>query len=92
MLLYLELRIGNFHKIREKEGGTVNAKELKAQMIRKDKTVDHLCEVLQIGRSAWFRKVSGMSEFKQSEIAKLRVELDLDDSLTRIIFFDQKVS
>jgi len=70
----------------------MNAKELKAQMIRKEKTVDQLCTALGISRSAWFRKVSGASEFTQGEITGLRFELELDDVLTGIIFFDKEVS
>ena len=70
----------------------MNVKELKAQMIRKDKTVDQLCAALGISRSAWFRKVGGESEFTQSEIYGLRLELDLDDQMTGIIFFNGKVS
>ena len=70
----------------------MNVKELKAQMIRKDKTVDQLCAALGISRSAWFRKVGGESEFTQGEISGLRFELDLDDHLTGIIFFTKQVS
>lgn len=69
----------------------MNVKELKAQMIRKDKTVDQLCAALGISRSAWFRKVGGESEFTQGEIKGLRFELELDDQLTRIIFFEDEV-
>ena len=70
----------------------MNSKELKAQMIRKDKTVDQLCAALGISRSAWFRKVAGVSEFTQGEITGLRFELDLDDEQTGIIFFSSAVS
>ena len=70
----------------------MNAKELKVQMIRKDKTVDQLCTALGISKSAWFRKVNGDSEFTQGEIKGLRYELELDDELTRIIFFEDEVS
>ena len=70
----------------------MNSKELKVQMIRKDKTVDQLCAALGISRSAWFRKVSGESEFTQGEITGLRFELDLDDEQTGIIFFNREVS
>ena len=68
------------------------ARELKAQMIRKDKTVDQLCAALGISRSAWFRKVNGVSEFTQGEITGLRFELELDDHQTGIIFFNENVS
>ena len=70
----------------------MNTKELKIQMLRKEKTVNQLCDALHISRSAWFRKVGGRSLFTQAEIAGLRSELDLDDRLTGIIFFDNFVS
>ena len=70
----------------------MNTKELKIQMIRENKTVNQLCEAIGICRSAWFRKVSGKSQFTQGEISKLRFELDLDDQMTGIIFFDRQVS
>ena len=70
----------------------MNAKELKAQMIRKEKSVDQLCMALGISRSSWFRKIGGESEFTQGEIAGLRFELELDDHLTAKIFFSEEVS
>ena len=70
----------------------MNIRALKAQMILKDKTVDQLCTALGISRSAWFRKVSGESEFTQGEITGLRFELELDDHQTADIFFNREVS
>lgn len=70
----------------------MNSRELKAQMIRKDKTVDGLCAAIGISRSAWFRKISGESQFTQSEIMAIRRELELDDHQIVIIFFDEEVS
>ena len=70
----------------------MNKRELKAQMIRKDKTVDQLCTALGISRTAWFRKVGGDSQFTQGEIAGLRFELELDDHQTAEIFFSTEVS
>ena len=70
----------------------MNKRELKAQMVRKDKTVDQLCTALRISRSAWFRKISGVTEFTQGEIAGLRLELDLDDHQTAEIFFSPEMS
>ena len=70
----------------------MNVKELKVQMIRKEKTVDQLCEAAGISRSAWFRKVGGESEFTQGEIIALRRELDLNDQETALIFFSDDVS
>ena len=70
----------------------MNIRELKAQMILKDKTVDQLCAALGISRTSWFRKISGASEFTQGEIIGLRFELELDDEQTGRIFFDKEVS
>ena len=70
----------------------MNKLELKAQMIRKEKTVDQLCTALGISRTAWFRKVGGESQFTQGEIMGLRFELDLDDHQTAEIFFNNEVS
>ena len=70
----------------------MNSKELKVQMIRKNKSVDELCATIGISRSAWFRKVGGVSEFTQSKIACLRKELDLDDQQIIMIFFEKEVS
>lgn len=70
----------------------MNTRELKAQMIRKDKSTDELCAAIGISRSAWFRKVGGESEFTQREIAGIRDALELDDQQTIMIFFDKNVS
>lgn len=70
----------------------MNKKALKIQMILKEKSVDHLCTVLGISRTAWFRKVGGKSQFTQGEIMGLRFELDLDDHQTADIFFNTDVS
>ena len=70
----------------------MNKRELKAEMVRQDKSVDDLCAALGISRSAWFRKVGGDSQFTQGEIMGLRLELGLDDHQTAKIFFDDKVS
>lgn len=70
----------------------MNKKELKDQMVRMGKSADELCAAIGISRSAWFRKVSGESEFTQGEITGLRSELNLDDRMTGIIFFSGTVS
>lgn len=70
----------------------MNIRELKAEMIRKDKSVDQLCAAMGISRSAWFRRIAGQSQFKQDELNVLRNELGLDDTQTIMIFFADKVS
>ena len=66
--------------------------ELSVAMIRKGKTNEDMYSVIGISRSAWFRKLSGASEFTQSEICAMRDILDLDDNKTVKIFFSKKVS
>lgn len=70
----------------------MNVKALKAHMLLKDKNVDQLCIALGISRTAWFRKIGGVTQFKLGEIAGIRHELDLDDHQTAEIFFDHEVS
>lgn len=70
----------------------MDVKELKAQMIRKDKSVDQLCAAIGISRTSWFRKVGGDTQFTQDELQRLRNELELDDEQTIMIFFSDKVS
>lgn len=70
----------------------MNTKELKVQMLRKDKTVEQLCAALGISKSAWWRKTNGHTQFTQGEIVDLRRELELDDHQTALIFFNDKVS
>ena len=70
----------------------MNTIELKAQMIRKNKSINQLCSAMGISRSAWFRKMRGKTQFTQGEITDLRRELELDDHLTTDIFFTEEVS
>lgn len=70
----------------------MNTPALKARMILMGKTISEMCAELGISRTAWFRKISGMSQFTQSEIRILRRELELDDHETALIFFNEKVS
>lgn len=70
----------------------MNTKELKAQMIRKEKDQMQLCAALGISKTAWWRKTTGVSQFTQSEITALRRELELDNEQTALIFFNEEVS
>ena len=70
----------------------MNVRELKAQMIRRGKSVDQLCASCGISKTSWFRKTTGATQFTQGEISILRRELDLDPDQTMLIFFDSKVS
>ena len=70
----------------------MNIRELKAQMIRADKSAEQLCAETGISKSAWYRKINGSSEFTQGEIMTLRQALNLDDHQTALIFFNEEVS
>ena len=70
----------------------MNKDELKAQIVRKNKTANQLCAAIGISRTAWFRKLNGKSQFTLKEVVDIREELDLDDKQTNIIFFDKGVS
>ena len=70
----------------------MNVLELKAKMVLKKVSVNEMCAFMGISRTAWFRKTTGVSEFTQSEICKIRQQLDLDDHETAEIFFAEKVS
>lgn len=70
----------------------MNKDELKAQIVRKNRTASQLCSAIGISRTAWFRKLNGKSQFTLKEIVNIREELDLDDKQTNIIFFNKEVS
>lgn len=70
----------------------MNARELKAQMIRRDIDVDSMCKALGICRTSWFRKITGKTLFTQGELSDIREILDLDDQQVMDIFFSKEVS
>ena len=58
---------------------------LEYKMKKNGKSISDMCEMLQISRSAFYRKCNGKSEFTLSEIKKMVVYLDLDSPVE--IFF-----
>ena len=70
----------------------MNSKKLKAEMIVHDKSVDDICAAAGFGRSAWFRKINGLSQFTQSEISAISDLLELDLEKIGEIFFEEVVS
>lgn len=51
---------------------------------------DFICEKLGITYQAWLNKLKNVSEFKQSEIAKLSEILDLTHDEINTIFFTEE--
>lgn len=64
--------------------------KLEYEMKSRGVSVDALCEEIGISRSAYYRKVSGKSEFTQGEIQKIVDYLGLSSPMG--IFFAEKVS
>lgn len=70
----------------------MNKLKLKAAMALEDMTADKVCAEIGISNTAWWRKVSGRSQFTQGEISRLRDVLNLSADQTMEIFFDHEMS
>ena len=70
----------------------MNVRKLKAAMVIEGLTAGQVQKEIGIGKSAWYRKLNGTSQFTQEEIGKIRKMLRLTDRQTIEIFFDDKVS
>ena len=64
---------------------TVNKALLEYEMKQNGKTISNMCEMLNISRSAFYRKCNGISEFTQSEIQRIVDYLNLESPVD--IFF-----
>ena len=58
---------------------------LEYEMKKKGVTIDEMCKVIGISRSAFYRKCNGTSEFTQSEIQTIVNHLNLESPVG--IFF-----
>ena len=68
----------------------MNKALLEYEMKKRGKNINDMCTMLGISRSAYYRKCIGVSEFTQSEIAKIVKYLNLDSPVE--IFFANEVS
>ena len=68
----------------------MNKAKLEYEMNLRGVSRSDLCKVLEISRSAFYRKCNGISEFTQGEIQKIVDCLNLKTPVG--IFFDVKVS
>lgn len=68
----------------------MNKNRLEYEMKEKNISKDQMCKLLNMSRSAFYRKCNGKSEFTQSEIQKILELLELDSPMG--IFFTLKVS
>lgn len=60
---------------------------LEYEMKKRGVTIEKMCEVLEISRSAFYRKCNGTSEFTESEIQTIVNYLKLESPMG--IFFAQ---
>ncbi len=63
---------------------------LEYEMKKKGVTIDEMCKIIGISRSAFYRKCNGTSEFTQSEIQTIVDYLKLESPMG--IFFTHQVS
>lgn len=70
----------------------MNRKELAAELARNNLTVPKAANAIGIGKKAFYDKLEGRSEFKQTEIWKLKQLLSLSDERMLEIFFAGEVS
>lgn len=70
----------------------MNRKELAAELARNNLTVPKAANAIGIGKKAFYDKLEGRSEFKQTEIWKLKLLLSLSDERMLEIFFAGDVS
>jgi ACT domain-containing protein len=65
----------------------VNKELLEDKMKKSGKSISDMCEMLEISRSAFYRKRKGISEFTHGEICKIVDYLKLESPVD--IFFAQ---
>lgn len=70
----------------------MNVNMLKAQMALKGKRVIDVAKVLNISKSAMYRKLNGKSDFTRKEICDLIDYLQINTEKAMEIFFELKVS
>ena len=63
---------------------------LEYEMKKRGVTIEEMCKIIGISRSAFYRKCNGTSEFTQSEIQTIVDHLNLESPMG--IFFAHQVS
>lgn len=65
----------------------MNPNKLKAELVRHNLSIPAAAKLIGIGKKTFYCKVKGESQFKQSEIRKLKEILSLSDERVGDIFF-----
>lgn len=70
----------------------MNAKEFRVAIARAGLSYRALAEALGLSDQAFYNKMNGKTEFKNSEIVKLAKVLDLSMDAVNLIFFSNEVN
>lgn len=70
----------------------MNVNKLRAKLFEHGISPEEMAQKLKISKTAFYRKLRGVTEFKQSEIMGIITFLDLNYQDIHEIFFAQKVS
>lgn len=65
----------------------MNSNELNAELARNNLSIPKAAEAIGIGKKAFYAKMNGESQFKQTEIMRLKKLLKLSDDRVGAIFF-----
>lgn len=65
----------------------MNVRMLKAKMVNEGVSTKQLGKFLDLSKSSIYLRMSGMTEFRLPEVAKIRLLLELSDEETIQIFF-----
>ncbi len=65
----------------------MNSNELNAELARYGLSIPKAADAIGIGKKAFYAKMNGESQFKQSEIQQLKKLLKLSDERVGAIFF-----
>jgi hypothetical protein len=69
---------------------SIGKARLEYEMKIRNVTVDMICDVLNISKAAWYRRLRGDTEFTQGEIQSIINYLKLESPMG--IFFTEEVS
>lgn len=69
----------------------MNTKEFKVEMIRHDDTISSLAEYLELSHTTVQRKISGLINFKQDEMAKLKTRYGMSNERFVEVFYGEEV-
>lgn len=70
----------------------MNINALKAKMVLEDVSAEKLAQEIGVSKSAFYRKLSGKTEFTREEIQKIINALHISNNDAFTIFFESKVS